>query len=179
MIIDCEILLNSSLILHSFSSQKQDSYSQAMIIECGCCDDGGSKKLSNACALIPVLLTSTSWKQQPSQSPQWLLQTFQTHTFNLYVFLHWFVTVLYFQHYEFYILSCWVHILNSMYIKLKYQWSYYTGSKGSVSVLMLWTICGDVKCYLRHTNHVSEFLHIIFALRQVNKHMKGHLSSYE
>jgi len=57
---DSEILLNSSLLLHSFSSQEQDSYSQALIIECGCRDDGGSKKLSNACALISVLLKSTS-----------------------------------------------------------------------------------------------------------------------
>jgi hypothetical protein len=59
---------------------------------------------------------------------------FPNYAFNCYDFLHWFVTVLYFQHYEIYLLSGWVHILNSMFIKSKYQWSYWTGSKGSVSV---------------------------------------------
>jgi hypothetical protein len=59
--------------LHSFSSQEQESYSPALIFECGCHDDGDSKNFSNACARISVHLTSTSWKQ----SSQWLLQTFQ------------------------------------------------------------------------------------------------------
>jgi hypothetical protein len=47
---------------------------------------------------------------------------FPNHAFNFYDFLHWFVTVLYFQHYEIYLLTGWVHILNSMFIKSKYQW---------------------------------------------------------
>lgn len=80
------------------------------ITECGCHDDGGSMKCSNACALIAVHLTSTSWKQQPSQSPQWLLQIFQRHACKVYDFLHLFFTVLYFQQHEFHLLSWWVHI---------------------------------------------------------------------
>jgi hypothetical protein len=39
-----------------------------------------------------------------------------------------------------------------MSIKLKYQWSYWTTSKGSVSVFILWKICAYVTC-LRNTNH--------------------------
>jgi hypothetical protein len=39
-----------------------------------------------------------------------------------------------------------VFVLNSVSIKLKYQWSYWTGSKGFVSVCILWTVCAYVKC---------------------------------
>jgi hypothetical protein len=121
---DCEILLNSSLLLHSFSSQEQESYSPALIVECSCHDDGGRKNCSNACAPISVHLSSTSCQQQPSQSPQWLLQAFQSHTFKLFDFWRWFVTVLYFQHYEFYLLPWWVHILNSFVVDCSFSWRY-------------------------------------------------------
>ena len=70
----------------------------------------------------------------------------------------------------------WVHLLNSMVIQLKFQWSYWIGSKGSVSVCILWTVCVCVKCCLRHTHLETEFLYSCFALRTVNEHMKGHLA---
>ena len=55
----CEILLNSSLLIHS-SSQEQDSYIQALITECGFHDDGGNKNFRNACALISDHFATTS-----------------------------------------------------------------------------------------------------------------------
>ena len=143
--------------LHPFSSQEQESYSRALIIECGCHDDVGSKNCRNACALISDHLAST-WKPKPSLSPvayrggwfvgfkpppwtKFLGMPLTVTTRKLYDFLHWFVTVLYHQHQEFYLLTWWVNILNSMLIQLQYQWSYWTGSKGPVNACFVNSLC--------------------------------------
>jgi len=39
-------------------------------------------------------------------------------------------------------------MLHSMFMQFKYQWSYWTWSKVSVSVCVLWTTCVYVTCCL-------------------------------
>jgi hypothetical protein len=49
--------------LTSFHHKSKILYYQAVIIECVCHDDGGSKNCSGACAPISVHFTSNFWKQ--------------------------------------------------------------------------------------------------------------------
>ena len=136
----CEFLLNSSPLHLSFHHKSKilavEPWSwwwrQQELQHCLC---------SNCSPFIISLLKTAAFTVTTM-----IALDFPNHAFNFYDFLHWFVTVSYFQLHEIYLLTWWVHILNSVSIKLKYQWSYWTESKGTVSVCTLWTICAYVKC---------------------------------
>jgi 1-deoxy-D-xylulose 5-phosphate reductoisomerase len=53
VMMDCEFLLNSSLVFFT----KPESYSPALITQCGSLDDGDSKNCSSACTVISVHLS--------------------------------------------------------------------------------------------------------------------------
>jgi hypothetical protein len=128
---DCEFLLNSSLIFIKRAWVLQSNsdqwiwlpcwWRQQELQECLCCYFGPF------IISLPKTVAFTVTTIIPPDFPN--------HAFNFYDLLHWFVTVLYFQHYEIYLHTWWVHILNSMFIKSKYQWWCWTGS-----VCLLWTM---------------------------------------